>query len=89
MHERELFNPLLEPTWHQTAEEYRSQQMTTVTHFFEKLLLLKERMNIPTTKKMANERHQYMVEFLDKFLQESYHEESIYYKMLSKYKSLK
>jgi uncharacterized protein len=46
-------------------------------------------MNTPTTKKMANERHQYMVEFLDKFLQESYHEESIYYKMLSKYKSLK
>ncbi|WP_394232150.1 HD domain-containing protein [Niallia oryzisoli] len=82
---RELFNPIIEPKMHKTAEEYKSQQSTTINHFFEKLLLLKDRMNTQAAKKLAIERHQYMVEFLKKFFQESQHEGSHHYKLLSYY----
>lgn len=71
---------------HQTAEQYKSQRTTTVNHFFEKLLLLKDRMNTPAAIKIANERHQYMVDFLGNFLRESTGEESVHYKILSSYK---
>jgi len=83
---RELYNPFIEPKIHETAEEYKSQQTTTINHFFEKLLLLKDRMNTPAAKNLADERHKYMVEFLENFFSESHQENSLHYKWLSKYK---
>lgn len=83
---QEIFNPSLEPKVHHTAEEYKSQNTTSVNHFFEKLLLLKDRMNTPAAKKMANDRHQYMVNFLERFFQECQYKESIHDKMLTKFK---
>ncbi|WP_338453082.1 HD domain-containing protein [Niallia oryzisoli] len=83
---RELFNPDIEPSMHRTAEEYKSQQSTTINHFFEKLLLLKERMNTPAAKALASERHQYMVKFLEKFLLESHQEKSVHFEMIAQFK---
>ncbi|KAA9023809.1 HD domain-containing protein [Niallia endozanthoxylica] len=83
---RELYNPLIEPKIHETAEDYKSQQTTTINHFFEKLLLLRDRMNTPAAKNLANERHEYMVEFLENFFHESHQENSLHYKWLSKYR---
>lgn len=83
---RELFNPNLEPNMHRTAEEYKSQQSTTINHFFEKLLLLKDRMNTPAAKVLASERHQYMAEFLEKFLLEIHQERSVHFETLAQYK---
>lgn len=83
---QELFNPAIEPKLHETAEQYKSQRTTTINHFFEKLLLLKDRMNTPAAIKIANERHQYMINFLDTFLRENNGEGSVHYKILSSYK---
>ena len=52
------------------AEEYRSNVGTTVNHFHEKLLLLKDMMNTETARRMALDRHGYMVAFLDEFMAE-------------------
>jgi len=53
-----------------TKEEYRNSTAPTINHFYEKLLLLKDRMNTETGKRMAAERHQFMVLYLDQFYTE-------------------
>ena len=50
-----------------TKEEYKASMAPTINHFYEKLLLLKDRMNTKTGKKIALERHRYMEGFLDQF----------------------
>lgn len=67
---RELHNPSIEPRLHATFEQYKSNAGPTVNHFYEKLLLLKERMNTETGKRIAEERHQYMEEYLVRFIDE-------------------
>ncbi len=52
---------------HGTKEEYKERQSTTINHFHEKLLLLKNRMKTPTGRAIAENRHQYMEEFLARF----------------------
>jgi uncharacterized protein len=79
---QELYNPLLEPVEHQSAEAYKTQNTTTINHFFEKLLLLKDRMNTPIAQKIAVERHQYMLQFVEVFLKESNAEQSIHFNKL-------
>ncbi|MDN3955218.1 HD domain-containing protein [Sporolactobacillus laevolacticus] len=71
---REMFDSEILPQSHQTAEEYKAQQSTTVNHFYEKLLLLRDRMNTETGKKIAEERHHFMVQFLEQFFRESHDE---------------
>jgi len=67
---RPLYNPEIEPKLNQTKEEYKSNSAPTINHFYEKLLLLKDRMNTKTGKKIAEERHLYMETFLQQFYDE-------------------
>lgn len=67
---REIYNPEIKPVMHQTAEQYKKNASPTINHFYEKLLLLKDLMNTATAKKIAENRHQYMLDFLERFYQE-------------------
>lgn len=67
---RELYNPEVAPNLNLTKEEYKKSAAPTINHFYEKLLLLKDKMNTPTGKKLAEERHAYMLNFLDRFYKE-------------------
>ncbi len=67
---RPLYNPEITPKLNQTKEEYKNSKAPTINHFYEKLLLLKDRMNTASGKKIAEERHQYMKDFLQQFYNE-------------------
>ena len=53
-----------------TAAEYRTGSRHTVNHFYEKLLHLRDRMNTNTAKILADQRHQFMEEYLTEFFAE-------------------
>lgn len=65
---REIYNPEIKPQFHQSFEEYKKNQGTSLNHFYEKLLLLKDLMNTKTGKEIAEKKHQFMKQFLDNFL---------------------
>ena len=67
---RAMYDPDVHPTMHATAEAYKSAKGTSLNHFHEKLFLLKDRMNTASGRAMAEERHRYMKEFVDRFLHE-------------------
>lgn len=67
---RAIFDPEIKPKPGMTKEEYKNSTAPTVNHFYEKLFLLKDRMNTASGKKMAEERHQFMELFLDQFYKE-------------------
>jgi uncharacterized protein len=67
---RAMYNPQIAPNTHMTKEEYKNSQAPTINHFYEKLLLLKEKMNTETGKQIAHERHRYMQGFLSQFYAE-------------------
>ena len=67
---RELYNPEIPPKLNMTKEAYKKSKAPTINHFYEKLLLLKDRMNTQTGKKMALKRHNFMELFLENFYQE-------------------
>ncbi|MEE1897343.1 HD domain-containing protein [Flavobacterium rakeshii] len=67
---RALYDPAIQPNLNMTKEEYKASTAPTVNHFYEKLLLLKDRMNTPTGKQLAEERHRYMEGFLSQFYAE-------------------
>ena len=67
---RAIYDPNIPPQLNMNKEEYKKSTAPSVNHFYEKLLLLKERMNTPTGKKMAEQRHQFMETYLDQFYQE-------------------
>jgi uncharacterized protein len=67
---REIYNPDIKPNLTMTKEEYRKSTAPSLNHFYEKLLLLKERMNTKTGKIMAEHRHQFMEQFLNEFYAE-------------------
>jgi uncharacterized protein len=66
----EIHNPEQSPVLHSTFEEYRTSRGSTINHFYEKLLLLKDRMHTPAGKRLAEDRHRVMEEFLARFYQE-------------------
>lgn len=67
---RPLHDPNISPTLHSSSEEYKKHQGTTMNHFHEKLLLLKDLMNTETAKKIAGHRHKVMQTFVNEFLAE-------------------
>lgn len=67
---RPLYDPEIRPKLNLTKEEYKSSTAPTINHFYEKLLLLKERMNTETGRKMAKERHEFLEKFLKQFFRE-------------------
>ena len=67
---RPLYNPMIAPNLHMSKEEYKNSEAPTLNHFYEKLLLLKDKMNTETGKKIAQDRHQFMVLFLSQFYAE-------------------
>jgi uncharacterized protein len=67
---RELYNPEIQPALNMSKEEYKSSSAPTINHFYEKLLLLKDKMNTPTGLRIAEERHQFMLTYLEQFYNE-------------------
>ncbi len=67
---RPLYNPEIKPNLNMTKEEYKASKAPTINHFYEKLLLLKDRMNTKTGQKLALERHQFMELYLKQFYNE-------------------
>lgn len=67
---REIYNPEIKPILNMTREEYKNNNAPTINHFYEKLLLLKDRMNTNTGKSIAEQRHKFMEHFLDEFYKE-------------------
>ena len=67
---RSLYDPAIPPNLAMTKEEYKNSTAPTINHFYEKLLLLKERMNTVTAKRIAAERHKFMEQFLEQFYKE-------------------
>ncbi|MBA9073415.1 uncharacterized protein GGR22_001541 [Flavobacterium gossypii] len=67
---RPLYNPEIAPNLNMSKEEYKNSVSPTINHFYEKLLLLKDKMNTKTGKSIAEERHAYMEKFLEQFFAE-------------------
>ena len=67
---RPLYNPNIQPKLNMSKEEYKNSEAPTLNHFYEKLLLLKDKMNTETGKKIAKKRHDFMVHFLAQFYAE-------------------
>jgi uncharacterized protein len=65
-----MYNPSEAPTTYISVEEYRNSDSSTIAHFYEKLLLLKDLMNTPTGRIMAEQRHKFMEDYLDQFFHE-------------------
>lgn len=64
---REMYNPDIKPKLNMNKDEYRKDTWPTINHFYEKLLLLKDKMNTTTWKEIAENRHKYMEWFLEEF----------------------
>lgn len=67
---RPIYNPEIAPNLKMDKEAYKNNNAPTLNHFYEKLLLLKDKMNTDTGKKLAEDRHNYMVRFLSQFYAE-------------------
>ncbi len=67
---RLMYDPNEPPVMHATAETYKASKGHSLNHFYEKLFLLKERMNTATGRTLAEERHHFMEEFVERFLAE-------------------
>lgn len=67
---RDFYNPNIAPQQFTDSESYRNNSSHTINHFYEKLLQLKDLMNTKTAKKMAQERHRFMEQYLKQFFKE-------------------
>ncbi|MFB7141877.1 HD domain-containing protein [Gottfriedia sp. NPDC056225] len=67
---RSMFNPEFKIRENMTIEEYRSDQSSSMHHFYEKILKLKDLMNTEAALELAEERHQFVEKFIDEFMKE-------------------
>lgn len=67
---REIYNPETEPNLNMSKEEYKNSTAPTINHFYEKLLLLRDKMNTATGKQLAEQRHSFMELYLQQFYSE-------------------
>lgn len=67
---REIYNPEILPALNMTKEEYKKSTAPSINHFYEKLLLLKNKMNTEAGRKIAERRHNFMELYLEEFLNE-------------------
>lgn len=67
---RALYDPEILPVMDQDKETYKKSQAPTINHFYEKLLLLKDKMNTETGRKIATKRHEFMESYLKQFYSE-------------------
>ena len=67
---RKIYDPGVKIHSYKSSNEYYSSTAPTIQHFYEKLLLLKDMMNTPSAKKMAEDRHRFMELFLEQFYKE-------------------
>ena len=65
-----MYDPESKPQLHATFEQYKNSKSATINHFYEKLLLLKDMMNTATAKRIAEQRHAVMVQYLSQFRDE-------------------
>ena len=67
---REIYNPNIKPNLNMSKEEYKASKAPTINHFYEKLFLLKDKMNTKTGKDIATQRHNFMELYLNQFYNE-------------------
>ena len=67
---RTMYDPEIQPNLKMDKEQYKKSSAPTINHFYEKLLLLKNKMNTKTGKKLAEERHEFMLVYLKQFYKE-------------------
>lgn len=67
---RAIYDPSIKPDLNMSAAQYKASKAPTINHFYEKLLLLKDKMNTVSGKKIAQKRHEFMEKFLEQFYQE-------------------
>jgi len=67
---RSIYDPETPPNLKLSKEEYKKSTAPTINHFYEKLLLLKDGMKTTTGRQIAEQRHQFMEEFLEQFFSE-------------------
>jgi uncharacterized protein len=74
---REFYNPEISPIIEMTAEQYKNSTAPTINHFYEKLILLKEKMNTSKGRELAEKRHEYLLKFMDQFYKEWYGDDNL------------
>ncbi|MEJ7694043.1 HD domain-containing protein [Daejeonella sp.] len=67
---REIYNPEIPPTLNMSKEEYKNSVAPSINHFYEKLLLLKDKMNTTAGRQIADDRHRFMEIYLEQFKNE-------------------
>lgn len=67
---RQLYDPEQPPQLNMSPEQYKKSDAPTINHFYEKLFLLKDRMNTASGKEMAEERHRFMEQYVEQFYKE-------------------
>ncbi|WP_090389158.1 HD domain-containing protein [Niabella drilacis] len=67
---RKLYDPAIKPAQYTTKEQYKNNDAPTINHFYEKLFLLKDKMNTETGKRIAEDRHRFMQQFIEQFYRE-------------------